>query len=359
MEFHFPQHVHLGQGASQKFGLTAKGLGARVLLLVDEAFEGSQPLSILTHSLERAAVPSLIHARGARQGFSEAFLEAVHLAQGGRVDVVAALGSGDQLSLGRAVVSELALSRPLPYLEVPSDVCYPLLLRPEVFVPGHPAELKFSPFVPPGPHHVFLDPHAASGTTKALASSHLEALFYATEAFLHEGSSVTARSLLAGAIEVLWSTVKTLNHDPAHGEARLATTQAGFNVALACALGPRGTALTLAHTLAGLADLPGTALGSLFLAPLIEDVGGWNRWEALGRAFGVTVGSGDEASLGPRIAQEVRKVLNTHRLPLRLTDYRLVESQLNQAVDVVRSLDLGRGGVLDGDHLGAFLQRLR
>lgn len=358
MEFHFPQHVHLGQGASQKFGLTAKGLGSRVLLLVDEAFEGSQPLTILTHSLERASVPVLVHARGARQSFAEAFLEAVHLAQGGRADVVAALGGGDQLSLGRAVVSELALSRPLPYLEVPSEVCYPLLLRPEAFVPGHPGDLRFSGFVPPVVHHVFLDPHAASGTTKALASGHLEALFYATEAFLHEGASVTSQSLLAGAIEVLWSNVKALHQGPAHTEARLASTQAGFGVSLACALGDRGTGLTLAYTLAGLADLPSAALASLFLAPLIEGSSASRRMEALGRAFGVVV-SGDQASLGPRVAQEVRKVLNTHRLPLRLADYQLVESQLNQAVDVVRGLETGRGGVLGVDQLGAFLQRLR
>lgn len=353
MEFHFPQHVHLGQGAAQKFGLTAKGLGSRVLLLV-ETTEASQPLTILTHSLERASVPFLVQSREGRP-WPEALLEAVHVAQGSRVDVVASLGGGDQLSLGRAVLTELGLSRALPYLEVPSEVCYPLLLRPETFV-GHPSQSPFQPFVAGASHHLFLDPHCAQGTTRATASSLLEALFYAVEAYLQEGAPVTVRSLALGAVEVLWSGLKALGD---RAESRLAQTQAGFNVALACSLGPRGTALTLASTLAGLAGLPIASLASLFLAPLVEGLGPGGGFAPLAQAFGVTVRPGDEASLGARVAQEVRKALNTHRLPLRLADHRLVESQINQAADLVRGLDLARGGVLHADHLAEFLQRAR
>ena len=360
MEFHFPQHVHLGQGVSQKFGLVAKEAGARVLLLVDGAFDGSKELGILTHSLERASVPFLVLARNGRQNVADALKEAVTVAHASRMEILAALGGSDQLSLGRAVVNDLGASRPVPYFEVPSGVCYPLLLRPETFLStGHPSGLRFAPFVTKGEHFVFLDPHMATGqTSKASVASLLEALFYAVEACLHDSSGLTEQSLVVGAVEAVWSTLKRIYENPANAEYRLLATQAGFNIAAACALGPRGAGVTFAFTLAGLAGLSTSAFGSLLLAPLLEYHApkAGIRIRTLARAFGYEVQEGEEATVGPKIAQDVRKFLNAHQLPLRLADYHLVDTQITQAVDVVRGLDLRRGGILEPDQLPDFVR---
>lgn len=363
MEFCFPQRVHLGQGVSQKFGLTAKENGARVLLLIDGAYDGSKELGILTHSLERASVPFLVVPRGPRQNLAEALDAAVQVAQASRMDILAALGGADQLSLGRAVAMELGKRSSVTYFEVPSGVCYPLLLRPEVFLStGHPSDVRFQPFAVQGPHHIFLDPHMATGQTpKASVSALLEALFYAVEACLHDSSTLMEQSLLHGAVEAVWSTLKQIYENPANAEYRLQATQAGFNIAAACALGPRGAGVSFAYTLAGLAGLSTSAFGSLFLAPLLDNYAsrGGRRLTSLARAFGIAVAEGDEASLGPRVAQDVRKFLNTHRLPIRLADYHLVDSQVSQAVDVVRGLEIRRGGILEPEHLPEFVRQIQ
>lgn len=362
MEFHFPQRVYLGQGVSQKFGLVAKEAGARVLLLTDGAFDGTKELGILTHSLERASVPFLVLARNSRQNFAEALKEAVNVAQASRMDILAALGGADQLSLGRAVVNDLSGGKPVPYFEVPSGVCYPLLLRPEAFLSaGLPSGVRFTPFVPGGQHHIFLDPHMVTGqTSKASVSSLLEALFYAVEACLHDTSGLTEQSLLVGAVEAIWSTLKKIYENPANAEYRLLATQAGFNIAAACALGPRGAGTTFSFTLAGLAGLPTSVFGSLLLAPLLEYYApkAGIRIRTLARAFGYDIQEGDETTVGPKIAQDVRKFLNAHQLPLRLADYRLVDTQITQAVDVVRGLDLRRGGILEPDQLPDFVRKV-
>lgn len=360
MEFHFPQRVHLGQGVSQKFGLAAKESGARVLLLADGAFDGSKELGILTHSLERASVPYLVLPRNPRQNLAEALKEAVTVAQASRMDVLASLGGADQLSLGRAVVTDLAKQKAVPYFEVPSGVCYPLLLRPEAFLStGHPSDVRFTPFTASAGHQIFLDPHMTTGQSpKASVGALLEALFYAVEACLHDSSGLTEQSLLLGAMESIWSTLKKIYENPANAEYRHLATQAGFNIATACALGPRGVGFSFAFTLSGLAGLSTSAFGSLLLAPLLEfhapKAGA--RLRLLARAFGYEIREGDEASIGPKIAQDVRKFLNAHKLPLRLADYKLVDTQISQAVDVVRGLDLRRGGILESDQLSDFVQ---
>lgn len=362
MDFRFPQHVYLGQGVSQKFGLTAKSAGARVLLLTDGAFDGSKELGILTHSLQRASVPYLVLPRNPRQNLSEALDEAVSVAKASRMDILAALGGADQLSLGRAAVMALSPDAAVPYFEVPSGICYPLLLRPEAFLStGHPSDVRFLPFGTAAPHHIFLDPHMATGQTpKASVSALLEALFYAVEACLHDASSLMEQSLLNGAIEAIWTTLKKIYENPANAEYRLQAAQAGFNIAVACGLGSRGTGVTFAFALAGLAGLSTSAFGSLFLAPLLDDYAakGGVRLKGMARAFGITVADGDEASLGPRVAQDVRKFLNTHHLPLRLADYHLVDTQISQAVDVVRGLELRRGGILEPDQLPEFVRHV-
>src|SRR5262245_22010060 len=158
MEFHFPQQVHLGQGVSQRFGLAAKEAGASVLLLADGAFDGSKELGILTHSLDRVSLPYLVVAGNPRQGLSDALTAAVTVAKASRMDVLAALGDADQLALGRAVMNELSKTQPFPYFEVPSAICYPLLLRSEVFLStGHPADVRFVPFSA-ARHQIFVDP---------------------------------------------------------------------------------------------------------------------------------------------------------------------------------------------------------
>jgi len=360
MEFHFPQHVYLGQGVSQKFGLVAKEAGARVLLLADSAFDGTKELGILTHSLERASVPYLVLPRNPRQNLAEALKEASSVAQASRMDVLAALGGADQLSLGRAVVNDLSGNKSIPYFEIPSGVCYPLLLRPEVFLStGHPTGVRFTPFSPTGEHHIFLDPHMSTGqTSKASVSSLLEALFYAVETCLHDVSGLAEQSLVVGAVESIWSTLKKIYDNPANAEYRLLATQAGFNIAVASALGPRGAGVTFAFTLAGLAGLSTSAFGSLLLAPLLEYYApkAGIRIRTLARAFGYEIDEGEEATLGPKIAQDVRKFLNAHQLPLRLVDYQLVDTQITQAVDVVRGLDLRRGGILEPDQLTDFVR---
>jgi hypothetical protein len=58
------------------------------------------------------------------------------------------------------------------------------------------------------------------------------------------------------------------------------------------------------------------------------------------------------------MAQDVRKFLNAHKLPLRLADYKLVDTQITQAVDVVRGLELRRGGILEPDQLSEFVRHI-
>ena len=363
MEFHFPQNVHLGQGVSQKFGLVAKEAGARVLLLSDSVFDGSKELGILTHSLERAAVPYLVLTKNVRQSLAEALKEAVSVARASRMDVLAALGGADQLSLGRSAVNELsATGARIPYLEVPSGQCYPLLLRPEVFLStGHPSDVRFVPFATPPQHQIFLDPHMATGqTSKASVAALLEALFYAVEACLHDASGLTEQNLLVGAVEAIWGTLKKIYENPANAEYRLLATQAGFNISVGCALGPRGAGVSFAFTLAGLAGVSTSAFGSLLLAPLLEFHAprAGSRLRALAKAFGHEAPEGEEDSLGPKMAQDVRKFLNAHKLPLRLADYKLVDTQITQAVDVVRGLELRRGGILEPDQLSEFVRHI-
>jgi len=362
MEFHFPQQVHLGQGVSQKFGLAAKEAGARVLLLTEAAFDGGKEIGILTHSLERASVPYLVLSRNSRKSLQETLKEIVTVAQASRMDVLATMGGADQLSLGRAAINELSPLRKSPYFEVPSGICYPLLLRNEAFLStGHPSDVRFIPFVAPARHEIFLDPHMATGqTSKSSVAALLEALFYAVEACLHDATGLTEQSLLVGAVESVWSTLKKIYENPANAEYRLLAAQAGFNIAVACALGPRGAGVTFSFTLAGLAGLSTATFGSLLLAPLLEFHApkGGMRLRALARAFGHEAKEGEEAALGPKMAQDVRKFLNAHKLPLRLADYKLVDTQITQAVDVVRGLDLRRGGILEPDELPDFVRSI-
>ncbi len=362
MEFNFPQRVHLGQGVSQRFGLAAKEAGNRVLLLTEAAFDGGKELGILTHSLERASVPYLVLSRNPRKSLPETLKEIVAVAQASRMDVLATLGGADQLSLGRAAVNELSSTKKVPYFEVPSGICYPLLLRPEVFLStGHPSDVRFVPFVAPSAHEIFLDPHMATGqSSKSSVSALLEALFYAVEACLHDSTGLTEQSLLVGAVEAVWSTLRKIYENPANAEYRLLAAQAGFNIAVACALGPRGTGVTFSFTLAGLAGLSTSAFGSLLLAPLLEFFApkAGSRLKSLARAFGHEAKADEEATLGPKMAQDVRKFLNAHQLPLRLADYKLVDTQITQAIDVVRGLDLRRGGILEPDQLSDFVRNV-
>jgi alcohol dehydrogenase class IV len=116
--------------------------------------------------------------------------------------------------------------------------------------------------------------------------------------------------------------------------------------------------VTFAFTLAGLAGLSTSSFGSLLLAPLLEFHApkAGLRLRPLARAFGHEAREGDEAALGPKMAQDVRKFLSTLQLPLRLADYKLVDTQIAQAVDVVRGLDLRRGGILETDELPDFVR---
>ena len=360
MEFHFPQRVRLGQGVSQQLGLAAKEAGVRALLLTESALEAGKELGILTHSLERAGVPYLVLSKSSRQTVIEYQKEALAIAAASRMDVLVAMGSSDLLSLGRSVASDLAAKRRVPYLEVPTVVCFPLLLRPEAFLTtGHPSDMRFLKLPPEIDFQEFIDPHMSTGQTpKTSVMLLLEALFFAVEGYFHEAAGLLEQSLLLGAIDALWSNLKLIQDNPANAEYRSIAAQAGFNVSVALACLPRSAGLTFSYALAGIAGVSSSSFGSLFLAPFLEHYGprATNRMAKLAPAFGLADYEGEPETLGPKIAQEVRKFLNLSKLPMRLAEFQLVDTQLTLAVDVVRGFGLQRGGVLDPERLQEYLQ---
>jgi hypothetical protein len=362
MEFHYPQRVRLGQGVSQQLGPAIKDKGSRVLLLTESALEASKELGSLTHSLERAGVPFLLQSKTSRKSIPDFQKECHSLALGSRMDVLVAMGGNDLLSLARSVVAELPSPQKVSYFEVPTGVCYPLLLRAEAFLTtGHPSDMRFLP-LPPLSHQVFIDPHMTTGQTpKTSVILLLEALFYATEAYFHEAAGLFELSLLGSAIKTLWETLQKIHDNPANAEYRLHAAQAGFNVALALSSLPRAAGLTFAHTLAGIAGVSSSTFGSLFLAPFLENYGpkAPERIASLAGAFGLSDYEGGVETLGPKIAQEVRRFLNMSKLPMRLGEFQLVETQIHVAADVVRGFSLARGGVLDAEKLTEFLSQIQ
>jgi alcohol dehydrogenase class IV len=362
MEFHFPQRVRLGQGVSQQLGLAVKEAGVRALLVTESSLEAGKELGILTHSLERAGVPFLVLSKSTRQNIIEFQKEALSIAQASRMDVLVALGGSDLLSLARSVATDLTEKRRVPYFEVPTVVCYPLLLRSEAFLTtGHPSDMRFLALPDNLDQQVLIDPHMATGQTpKTSIMLLLETLFFAVEGYFHEAAGLLEQSLLLGAIEALWGNLKKIEDNPANAEYRYVVAQAGFNVSVALACLPRSAGLTFSFALAGIAGVSSSSFGSLFLAPFLEHYGplAATRMARLAPAFGLADYEGGVETLGPKVAQEVRKFLNTAKLPLRLAEFQLVDTQVNLAVDVVRGLGLARGGVLDPEALQDYLQHV-
>lgn len=363
MDFHFPQRVRLGQGASQQVGLAAKESGARVLLMADAAYEGTKELAILTQSLDRAVVPYMPHFRKENQSAKVYLEEAVSLVNAGHCEAVVSLGGHILLSYARWTALEAGKTRTpagLPLLEVPTTSCFPLLLRDEGFLSlGHPSELNFFPAPLSERQRIFLDPHMVTGLTpKSSVTALMETLFFAAEAYFHTSAGLLEQSLLLGAMEALWKNMRNILENPANVEYRLTTYQAGFNIALALAVLPRGPGFSLSFVLSAVVNLPPAALGSLFLAPFLDTYGprGGDRLNRLAQALGIGEPGDSPETLGSRLAQEIRKFLNINKLPLRLSDYRVVESQLVLAADVVKAMNLPRGSLLETEELPTFLK---
>lgn len=368
MDFHFPQKIRLGQGASQHVGLAAKESGARVLLMAEAVYEGSKELAILTQSLDRAVVPYMLHFRKENLPPKAYLDEAVSLVEASHCEALVSLGSHILLSFARWVALEAARvqtektgqPQEFPLIEVPTTSCFPLLLRDEGFLSlGHPSELNFFPAPLSEKHRIYLDPHMVTNLTpKSSVTALMETLFFAVEAYFHSGSGLLEQSLLLGAIEALWKNMRNILENPANVEYRLTTYQAGFNIALALAVLPRSPGFSLSFVLSAVVNLPPAALGSLFLAPFLEVYGpkGGERLRKLSQALAVGETEDTLETIGARLAQEIRKFLNINKLPLRLSDYRVVETQLILAADVVKAMNLPRGSLLESEELPEFLK---
>lgn len=385
MEFNYPQKLRLGLGVSQQVGLAAKELGHRALILTEASYAGTKELSIITSSLERAAVNFIVLEKIEGQAAPNLLTEAVTLGRAGHVDLVIALGSSTVLSLGRAISMEIpkalsvaappqapnpdgTLPKPpknpagLPYLEVPTTHCYPLLLREEGFIgSSHPGEIRFFSVPLGSKHRIYLDPHMTTGLTPATSvASHLESLFFGIEALFHESAGVLEEGLILNAVGHLWANLKNIYDNPANVHFRDEAYQAGLSVALACSTVPRCAGLSACFVIAGVASLPPSAIGCVFLAPYLELYGAKAavRLKKLAAAMGIVDEESDEATLAQRLAQEIRKFLNQYSLPMRLRDFKLVDAEITLAADIVKGLGVRRGGLLDTDNLPAFLKEV-
>jgi alcohol dehydrogenase class IV len=311
MEFMFgiPSFVQFGPGVAKKAGEVAQGLGARkVLFVYDKGVKSAGLADEVLKALQDSNL-EVLEFDGVQPNPTDTLVEnAAAMAREFQPDAIVALGGGSSIDCAKAI--NILQTNPSPINQYDGLNTVPNPTRPLIAIPttaGTASEVTAFSIVTDttrqkkmviggqfvGATMALIDPQMTLGMPSSItASTGMDALTHAIEAYLSKGAMVPTDVCALRAIELIYHNLPTATRNGQDLEARtnmlLGSMMAGF--AFNCAV--LGLVHSIAHPLSVHCGLPHGVANAVVLPYVME----YNAPAALDRMKDIALAMGQPVS---------------------------------------------------------------
>ncbi len=330
MQFMFgiPSFVHFGEGVSAKLGEMAAGMGAKKAFVVyDKGVKAAGIVEGLIASLTAADIEAIEYDGVLPNPPDTQVEDAAFIARSAEVDVIVAVGGGSSIDSAKAI--NILLTNPSPINQYDGINTVKVPGKPLIAIPttaGTASEVTAFSIVTDtarkkkmviggqfvGATIALADPLLTVGMPpKITASTGLDALTHAIEAYVSKGAMIPTDVLALKAIELICTNIVTATRDGANIQARSAMLLGSMMAGFAFTNAVLGLVHSIAHPLSVHGNLPHGVANAIGLPFVMEYnmPAAPSRFRDIAVAMGIDVTGMDDAAAA-RAAVELVKHLN-------------------------------------------------
>ncbi|MEA5114899.1 MAG: iron-containing alcohol dehydrogenase [Geobacteraceae bacterium] len=330
MQFMFgiPSFVHFGEGVSAKLGEMAAGMGAKKAFVVyDKGVKAAGIVEGLIASLKAAGVEAIQYDGVLPNPPDTQVEEAAAIARSANVDIIVAVGGGSSIDSAKAI--NILLTNPSPINQYDGINTVQVPGKPLIAIPttsGTGSEVTAFSIVTDtvrkkkmviggqfvGATIALADPLLTVGMPpKITASTGLDALTHAIEAYVSKGAMIPTDVLALKAIDLICNNIVKATKSGSDIEARSAMLLGSMMAGFAFTNAVLGLVHSIAHPLSAHFNLPHGVANAIGLPYVME----YNmpavpsRFRDIAVAMGIDV-TGMSESAAAQVAVELVKNLN-------------------------------------------------
>jgi len=336
MQFMFgiPSFVHFGEGVAAKLGELAAGMGARKAFLVyDKGVKAAGIVDGLVASLKAAGIEAVEYDGVLPNPPDTQVEEAAAIARAANVDIVVAVGGGSSIDSAKAINILLANPSPINQYDGINTVKAPG--KPLIAIPttaGTASEVTAFSIVTDttrkkkmviggqfvGATLALADPLLTVGMpAKITASTGLDALTHAVEAYVSKGAMIPTDVLALKAVELICGNIVTATKNGADVEARSAMLLGSMMAGFAFTNAVLGLVHSIAHPLSVHFNLPHGVANAIALPYVMEYnlSAAPSRFRDIAAAMGIDVGGMSETAAAEAAVDKVKKLNKELEIP--------------------------------------------
>ncbi|MEO6699606.1 MAG: iron-containing alcohol dehydrogenase [Paraperlucidibaca sp.] len=303
------------QGSAARIGALAKGLGARHVFIVTDAFLHTSGLTkTLLGGLEAAALSHTLYTDVLADPPEASVQAAVAQAIASGADAVIGFGGGSAMDTAKLVALlartpqdlpsiygvDIARGPRLPLIQVPTTAGTGSEVTPIAILTTPSDEKKGVVSSCLYPDIAVLDSTLTLGLPPAItAATGIDAMVHAIEAYTSRHKKNPLSDALAlQALKALYDNIRTVLAEPKNADAREAMLMGSLFAGMAFANAPVAAVHALAYPLGGRYHLPHGLTNALVLAPVLRfnQPAAITHYAELERALNVHASSNDEAA---------------------------------------------------------------
>lgn len=346
-----------GTYSASRVGQFASRHGTKFMLITDPVLKEVGITSKLTQSLSDRNLDFFTFDQISRACDTETIKQALKLAKEAHIHAVIAAGGGKTLSLARAVCSlfnesaplyelidaSTLTSSPLALISVPTTFRDPFIFSNKIpVVDARSKRFKLMTTQTESTQLVIFDSNTSAGLSEnQIASTALETLAIASEAYLSQRSSFFSDMFAEKSVELLGRAIsgsKTLSM-PVSREELL--EQGGCLASLAAATSAVGTASITAYCVNARFKISRSLVAAILLPYVLEDCAKFKcaAVAKLSLIFGTSQEGDDQLKAAQALAEDIRAQLVKANLPTRLKDLSLSMEDLSLAAEDAGTLE--------------------
>jgi alcohol dehydrogenase len=329
MQFMFgiPSFVHFGEGVSAKLGELAAGMGAKKAFVVyDKGVKAAGIVEGLVASLTAAGIEAIEYDGVLPNPPDTQVEDAAFIARSAEVDVIVAVGGGSSIDSAKAI--NILLTNPSPINQYDGINTVQVPGKPLIAIPttaGTASEVTAFSIVTDtarkkkmviggqfvGATIALADPLLTVGMPpKITASTGLDALTHAIEAYVSKGAMIPTDVLALKAIELICANIVTATRDGANIQARSAMLLGSMMAGFAFTNAVLGLVHSIAHPLSVHGNLPHGVANAIGLPFVMEYnmPAAPSRFRDIAVAMGIDVTGMDDAAAARAAVEQVKQL---------------------------------------------------
>lgn len=336
MEFMFgiPSFVHFGEGASKKLGEMALGMGAKKAFVVyDKGVKAAGIVDGLLASLQAAGIESIEYDGVLPNPPDTQVEEAAAIARAANIDIIVAVGGGSSIDSAKAI--NILLTNPSPINQYAGLNMVKVPGKPLIAIPttaGTASEVTAFSIVTDtaqtkkmviggqfvGATIALADPLLTVGMPpKITASTGLDALTHAIEAYVSKAAMIPTDVMALRAISLICNNIVTATKDGSNVEARSAMLLGSMMAGFAFNSAVLGLVHSIAHPLSAHFHLPHGVANAIGLPYVME----YNvqtapaRFKEIAAAMGIDVTGMSDAAAAQAAVELVKNFNKELEIP--------------------------------------------